>query len=424
MQTIGAYSRMAATRQAIARRLDMRRPLLVLLLILATLAVPETAWALPSELPDQTWQVNGPVWALAKNGSRIFLGGDFTQLRERPIQSGGGEVIPVHNFAALDAATGAPIPLMRTNPPDFEGPGDIIYALTVAGGKLWAGGLFQTVDGIRRYNVAAMDPATLALDPVKPRFNRIVQALEANSTRMFAGGKFDKVNGLPRARLAALSFDGSLDPNWTPSAADKVQDMAVTPDGTGLFISGDFKSVSDPGGAAHARNSLARLSTSTGNVTSWVAGGGPYSSLIRGRGVNTTGDRVYWAVAGSDWAAAFNVNTGARIFKTDTDGTVGDVVEMGDRVIIGGHFLLVAPQPGPSGCATDPETCDRHVRIAAMSLSGVLDQTWNPKLHGEFGGVVEWEGARRFLVDGTQLYIGGEFLEITEVNQNYFGRLS
>jgi hypothetical protein len=400
-----------------------RRLAFGLTVALAIVSLPSPAQALVAQTPDQTWQTNGPVWALAKVGNTIFVGGDFTELRERSVEVSGGEVIAVNNFAALDATTGEPIAKMRTNPPDFVGVNDIVYAITYAGGKLWVGGRFKTVDGVRRYNVAALDPTTLSLDPLKPRFSGIVQALEANATTMFAGGKFQKVNGTPRLRLAAVSFTGALDPDWTPSAPAKVQDMAVTPDGTGVFISGDFKSVSDPDGTAHDRNSIAELSASTGDVTSWVAGAGTrtYSTKIRGRGVNLTDTRVYWAVAQSDWAAAFDIDSGAQIFKTDTDGTVGDIVEMNGNVFIGGHFLLVAPQPSLSGCATKPGLCPRHTRIAALSLSGVLDQSWNGALEGhEF----EWEGTRRFLVDGNHLWVGGEYRAITGVDQSYLGRLS
>jgi hypothetical protein len=389
----------------------------VIVVALALVLPPSPAWALPAERPDDTWQVNGPVRALLKVGTVIFLGGDFTELRENPIGQG-GRVIDVDNFAALNAATGAPIPQMEINPPNFTGDGDIVHALTLAGGKVWVGGRFKAVDGAARHNLAAIDPGTLSVESPNPRVGGMVFALDSNATRVYAGGKFRKVNGQPRDRLAALSLTGALDAVWTPSVNDRVVDMAVTSDGTGLFVTGDFKSASDSDGSSKARNSLAEFSISTGNVTPWIPGGSPYSLLIRGTGVTTTEDRLYWATAGSDWVAAFDIDTENRIFKTETDGTVNEAVEMGDRVIIGGHFLLVGPQPGGPGCASHPEACDPHTRIAALNLNGVLDQSWNPKLQGE------WQGAKRFLVDGSNLWIAGVFTKITGVPQNYVGRLS
>jgi trimeric autotransporter adhesin len=394
--------------------------LLVLSLGVGVLLVPVPALALPGETPDNTWQTNGQVRDIAKVGQSIFIGGDFTELRENPMGQG-GDVIEVNNFAALDAITGAPLPVMRGNPPDFTGTGDVVNAMTFAGGKLWVGGKFANVDGARRFNIAAVDPVTLALDGANPRMSGVVFSLASDATKIYAGGKFLKVNGISRTRLAALSLNGTLNSGWTPSANDRVADMALTPDGTGLFVTGDFKSVAGSTGSFQARNAIAKLGTATGGLLPWSPGGGPYSLKIRGTGVNTVGTRVYWAVAQSDWAGAFHVDSGNRLFKTDTDGTVNDVVEMGDRVIIGGHFLLVAPQPQSSGCATNPETCDRHIRIAALTLNGVLDQSWNAKLQGDGA---EWQGAKRFLVDGNNLWIGGAFIGITGEPQNYFGRLS
>jgi hypothetical protein len=402
------------------------RLLVALSVALGVVVVPvRPAWAaLPSETPDSTWHLNGPAWAIVKAGNTIYIGGQFTQLREKPLGVEGGQVKAVSNLAAIDATTGAPAPSVDV--PEFTGEGSIVYALSVADEKLWIGGRFNFTapDGKKRINIASIDADTGALTNIRPRMGGIVWALAHDGSKVYAGGKFTKVNGQPRNRLAAFSLDGTLDAGWTPSANAKVADMAVTPDGTGLFITGLFSSVSDPDGTAHARNRIARLSTATGAEHGWVPGGPAISDNVIGLGVNTVGDRVYWAIGGPDWAAAFNIDTGVRLWKTETDGTVNDVMEMGDRVIIGGHFLLVGPQPGGPGCATHPEACVRHVRIAALSMDGVLDQSWDPKLHGQFGGVVEWEGAREFLVDGNSLWIAGEFFKITGVWQHYFGRLS
>jgi hypothetical protein len=382
---------------------------------LGVVIVPVEAKALPSETPDNTWHVNGPVWALARYGNTIFLGGKFTRLRERPVGVAGGRVRTVRNLAAINANTGGPA---KVKVPRFAGTGSIVYALTVADGKLWIGGRFTSAGGERRHNIASINAESGSLRSFSPRVNRIVWALADDGTKVYAGGMFDRVNGKVRKRLAAFSVDGRLNPNWTPSANDKVQDIAVTPDKTRLFITGVFSSVSDPDGSSHARNAIARLGTATGNIHAWVPGGGPYADHVIGIGVNTVGARVYWAVGGPDWVAAFNIDSGRRIFKTDTDGTVGDAVVMGERLIIGGHFLLVAPQPGPGSCATNPARCVRHARIAALDLNGRLVKSWNPELTGH------WQGAHRLRVYGNKLWIAGEFTEITGVKQNYFGRLS
>jgi hypothetical protein len=398
------------------------RLLVALTLGLGVVLVSVPAMALPSEDPDDTWQTNGPVRDIIKVGETIFIGGQFTQLRENPVGQAGGQVIAVNNFAALDAATGSPLPVMLADPPDFTGTKAVVHAMNLAGGSLWVGGKFSAVDGARRFNVAALNPATLAVQNPDPRISGPVFAVTSDDARIYAGGNFLKVEGSPRARLVALSMSGVPDSDWTPSADDKVRDVALTADGNALFITGHFRNVAGSSGGLQPRGAIAKLTTASGNLQSWQPTGIKYNTLKdRGMGVNVVGERVYWAVAQSDWAGAFNVSTGYRYWKTDTDGTVNDVVEMGDRVIIGGHFVLVAFEPFYNKCAADPDSCDRHSKIAALNMNGVLDQSWNAGLQGSGK---EWQGAKRFLVDGGKLWIGGAYLEISHEPQTFFGRLS
>ena len=47
------------------------------------LALPESALALPSEVPDKTPMVDGRVRAIEQVGTNIWVGGRFTQVKER-----------------------------------------------------------------------------------------------------------------------------------------------------------------------------------------------------------------------------------------------------------------------------------------------------------------------------------------------------
>jgi hypothetical protein len=320
---------------------------------------------------------------------------------------------------------------MFGDPPDFTGPAAAVNSMVHAGDKLWVGGKFTGVDGASRRNIAALDPASLALDGAKPKTGGgPVFALAAADGTLFAGGRFQKANGASRNRLAAFSFNGTLDQNWTPSAANTVRDMAVTTDGNGIFVTGDFKSFAGSSGGFQNRNAIAKVTTANGALLPWEPFG-TVGDTARGMGVNVEGNRLYWALAQNDWAGAYDVSSGDRFFKTDTDGTVNDVVEMGDRVIIGGHFVYVAPRPFTNTCAANTSTCDFHSKVAALQLNGFLDQSWNVGLRGEG---VEWQGAKQFLVDGDRLWIGGAFLAVDPdmpgpgggggQPQTYFARLS
>src|SRR5215218_9858566 len=69
---------------------------------LAVLLASGVALALPSETPDQTLMVNGPVRTIEQVGSNVWVGGDFTQVQRRD----GTKVADVSNLAVFDSQTG------------------------------------------------------------------------------------------------------------------------------------------------------------------------------------------------------------------------------------------------------------------------------------------------------------------------------
>jgi hypothetical protein len=65
------------------------------------LALPESALALPSEVPDDTPMVDGRVRAFEQLGTNIWLGGKFTQIKKRD-----GTVLDgVVNLAVINSET-------------------------------------------------------------------------------------------------------------------------------------------------------------------------------------------------------------------------------------------------------------------------------------------------------------------------------
>src|SRR5918999_4028374 len=80
----------------------MRRTILLLAsMALALLLASGVALALPSETPDDTPMVNGTVRAIEQVGTNIWLGGKFTQVKQR----NGTVVASVSNVAVFDSET-------------------------------------------------------------------------------------------------------------------------------------------------------------------------------------------------------------------------------------------------------------------------------------------------------------------------------
>lgn len=368
------------------------------------------AAAPPLATPRSTWMVNGPVRAIAEVGDTIWLGGSFTQLRERPVGVGGGQVISVENLAAISATTGRPVPGLSM--PAVGGfSGAIVYALQTVGTQLYVGGNFTSVGGQSVSNLVVVNGLTGQLTGFRPKIGQVL-ALGRDATKLYAGGSFSSVDGKARKRLAAFSLaDGTLDPDWRPQVDRRPRDISVTPDDTSVFVVGEFTNAAGPDGTMHARDSMAKFSSTDGALAPWVSGC-PCSTDIYGIGVEATDSVVYVGVGGSDWVAAYNASTGALHWRTDTSGQVQDVGLMGDRLIVAGHFGYVAPEPGPANCYSFPDQCRPRSKLAAVDLNGFLDQAWDPEMHGPYAGV--W----RVLVTPTALWAGGAFVGVGSTAQS------
>lgn len=388
-----------------------------------------SAGGLPSVLPDKTWHTDGQVRAIARVGDVVYIGGSFSQLREKPVGESGGVVIPVANLAALDAATGRPVGYSASTQtttfnPMVTGSNVMIHTLAHAGGKLFVGGRFGAVAGQARKNLAAVDPGTGAVDPsFQPNPAGIVWGSDTHGSQLYVGGAFTKMNRQDRRYLAALGFGGTLDPLWTPSADARVREVAVIPGGSGIFVGGHFATVrSASGGPWHERQSIARL-TMAGQVdTGWEVNR-RISSNNWGIDVlpHPPTGHVYVGTGGSDWVGAFDIDTGRQSWRTDTNGSAQAVAVMGDRVVVGGHYKWIQRDPRSSSCGTHgSDSCENRLRLAALHLDGFLDMDWVPSVTGHYNGV--WA---LLVTDGeSRVWLGGEFKRITGVKQSYVGRLS
>jgi hypothetical protein len=84
------------------KELGIRRTVLSLLsTVVALLFAAGTVLALPAEKADKTQMVNGTVRAIEQVGTNIWLGGKFTQVKQR----NGTVVANVSNLAVFDSKT-------------------------------------------------------------------------------------------------------------------------------------------------------------------------------------------------------------------------------------------------------------------------------------------------------------------------------
>ena len=366
-------------------RRSLAAPLaLALLTTGAVVAVPRAARAdidshaavVPDRPSDRTVHaVDGQVSSVAQVGTKVVLGGTFTTVGPG-LRGAAGRV---------DVAAKA----FRPGLPDVVGA--VLAVASDGAGGWFLGGRFSSVGGVARRNAAhvAADGTVTGWNPAP---NADVLALAATTQAVFLGGTFTSLGATPAGRAARVDRTvGGVEWNGQVGAAVRALDLA--PDGSRLFVGGDFVSV-----AGVAVKRLVALDPSTGaRHTDFSAGGGTNYTV---RTIEATASTVY---VGGDFTtvgsaarkriAALDAMTGtlrpfdggganATVFDLEVDPTA-------TTLYVGGRF-------GTVGGAVRP-------RVAAVDAASGAVRSWRvPNV---------WGDVLALALDGTGgLHLGGNFV--------------
>lgn len=275
-----------------------------------------------------------PVRALASDGNTLWVGGDFD------LVSG----IPHRAIAAFDLSG-------NLRPWDAQlDEFDVVAALAAGPGVLYVGGEISSSRsaGKRQSHsgLAAFDDSGAPLDwnpsLTTSRYDEEpVMALALAGDTLFVGGIFDTIAGLPRAGLAALDRQGkALD--WNPSADGPIYAMASQ--GNAVFAGGEVTTL-----CGWQRNSLAAIA-GDGRLLDWNPDVRGYiqsvvlhgDTLLAGGGFTFVGEQERWLLAeirlSDGRATAF-----APTFENG--GWISSIQPFGDAIYIGGGFTAVNGKP-------------------------------------------------------------------------------
>jgi hypothetical protein len=225
------------------------------------LAAFELAGGGNTDQVDAAWDPNvaDRVYALVSTGALIYAGGDFNFVN-------GGTAR--NSLAAFTPADGINAGIADAWDPD-AGVSGSVHSLCIDGGTMYVGGRFGSMGGTPRNRLAAIDLATgtadAAWDPsVSADF---VLTLAVAGSRLYAGGLFTTVNGgVARNGLAAFELangvnTGAVDSSWDPDLSgglEIIYSLLIT--GSRVHIGGDFTTV----GGTTTRNSAAIFSLADG----------------------------------------------------------------------------------------------------------------------------------------------------------------
>jgi PQQ-like domain/Domain of unknown function (DUF5122) beta-propeller len=332
--------------------------------------------------------VEGPVLALARAGSRIYLGGSFRRVDGRPRL----------RLAALELRSGALTswqPVVTGRP--FNDRGNLTYpyidSLEVVGDRLFVGGFFARVAGAARGSLAAFHAGTGALSSWRADMGGADAAPGIAMT--IAGGAlyvarlFSTLAGKPSSELGAVSAATGARLPWTPRVNGQVSGLAVV--GDRVFLVGDFTRVDGV-----ARSHVAAVDASTGALEAAFRpppiNGGVDAATVTQHALYVSGDVDNGT--GTAAPAALDPRTGSLLAWTPprANAPFGVLRVANGQVAIGGELASIGGE-------------QRYGLVAIDERTGLLS-SWAPKLDGL---------ASALAVTGGRLYVGGSFRHVNGV---------
>lgn len=401
---------------AVTHRTNASRGSAVLVTVAALLVLiagaPTATAALPRSRPDATWMVDGTVYAIARSGSNIWVGGTFTQV----LDEAGVPVRSVDNLAVFDTATGRIA--RRVHIPKITGVGAVVHDLSVTSrGRVYVAGRFDAIDGAPRTNVASFNGATGTVGAFAAPVDA-AKSVYATTRRVYVGGmtlRSFRARGQENLTFQppAVEIDDSLRGH---RAAPAFRDITIV--GTDLVAACTCDRINGVPVKA-----LVKLDATTGALGDWRPSNLPETSAALGLRVlvEPATDEVFLAAGGSDFVASYALSTGQVNWREDTSGSAQTIVRHDNRLIVGGHFERVG-QLGSGNCGSNqvPEgDCWFQPRLFAIRPgTGLPDMTWTPSLGPQYPGV--WA----LLSAGRQLHVGGTFTRVGNRDQRYYARFS
>ncbi len=336
--------------------------------------------------------VDGDVRSVVQIGDRIFIGGNFTQVKE----SGSSTVIDRSRVLAFNATTGKIDPNFK---PVVDS--EVSVLLPSADGKsIYLGGMFTHIDGVARKVLARLDVDTgQPVAGFTPNLDARVKDLRLTGGRLWVAGNFATADGVSRPALATLNPDTGRRDDFQSLAITGTQDggttlvykMDVTPDGSKLIAVGNFTTVD---GQSRPQIFMLDLTGSTAQLANWqtsryaAACSASFDSYMRDVDVSPDGSYFVVSTTGAaggtskmcDSQARWETGaTGSNLQPTWTTYAGGDTtyaIEITDSVVyVGGHFRW---SNNPFGADYPGQGAMDRSGIAALDPASGMPFQWNP----------------------------------------------
>ena len=267
---------------------------------------------------------DGPVDAVASDGTALFAGGVFSQVNG----------VTERRLARLDAATGAVAASWQV------AASAEVMSLTLAGSRLFVGGSFTSLGGLLRNRLASVRADTGALEAWDPNLDSGVHRirLSADGRLVYVAGDFSLVGPAPKQRLAAIDAVTGLATAWSPRVGVPLTSVALSTDGSLAFVA--------TRGGNTTGNRLQAWSTASGALVWERVGDGDFQAVdVSGSLVYTGGHFTTVAGQTRGHLAAFDQLTGAIQPWAPTISGVHGVLDLqitARAILVAGQFHKVS----------------------------------------------------------------------------------
>lgn len=394
---------------------------------------------------------NGMVLAIAPVGNVVYVGGNFTTVRN----AGTSANITRNYLFAFDRTTGK----VTTFAPAVNG---IVQTIMAApdGQSIIIGGNFTTVQGAGQRSLAMLRPDGSRVSTFTASTNGQVNKVLVRGNRLFAGGRFSTADGVARTNLAAFdATTGALDTAFNlpvtqgriktdgTTTAANVYEMDADAAGSRLVVVGNFRSV-----AGQKRMQVAMIDLTANAVSPWFTNRYPndqtgslafqcYQTFDTNmRDVEFSPDGGYFVIVDTGGAPDYNrsslCDTAARWETNATAGTGGAqptwfnctggdtlysvaVTAQADSTgrTAGGAIYVGGHQRWLDNCGGRDSSVSGSFSVAGIGAidanTGKAIRTWNPT---RTRGV----GAEELVAQAEGLYIGSD---TEQLGHEYHARL-
>ncbi|MFD5691034.1 LamG-like jellyroll fold domain-containing protein [Streptomyces rubiginosohelvolus] len=361
-----------------------------------------------------TWQTNGIVWSMAAGDGVVYAGGTFSTLRP-PTAAPGRDEQPAVNFAAFDAATGAPTDCSLSFTISSGTATVRALALSPDGETLYAGGQFGAVNGVGVSNIAAIDTETCTVsNTFKIGVSATVRGLAVTDDTVYLAGDFTTVGGQTRSHFAAVTTGASLLP-FTANADEVARAVEVTPDGQNVLLGGDFFRIN--GTNTHA---LAVVNATTGQLTKSYPGFIHNNSTVQD--ITTDAGGFYTGNEGTgggvfDGRIALNLNNFEQRWRDTCLGATQSVLVHSGVLYSGSHAHDCASM------GAFPDQPRKH--LLAQSVDDPKLLPWFPDTNDGIGEPVGPRVMAQTSSGGRHyMWVGGEFTTVNTKPQQGLTRFA